>query len=199
LICDGIAIVSDLTFASLTRQRAMNGVQLGLVRFAPGADPAEVRARLRERLPEETLVWSPEELKAHEQHFFLRVKPVGFMFTSGLYVALIVGAVILYQVLSADISKHLRQYATLKAMGYGATYLRGVVMTQGLLLGVLAYLPALVLGQVLYIVVARMTDLPMYMTLAKVLLVFGLSAGMCMAAGLLAIRKVNSADPADLF
>ena len=199
LICDGIAIVSDVTFARLTHQKSLDRVQLGLVRFAPGSDPAEVRARLRDRLPAETLVWSPEELKAHEQYFFLRVKPVGFMFTSGLYVALVVGAVILYQVLSADIAKHVRQYATLKAMGYGAMYLRGVVMMQGLLLGILAYVPALVLGTVLYMVVTRLTDLPMYMTLSKVLLVLGLSVGMCMAGALLAIRKVNAADPADLF
>lgn len=199
LICDGIAILSDLTFARVTGQSNLNQVQLGLVRFVPGADPAEVLERLRQRLADEMLVWSPEELMVHEQHFFMRIKPIGFMFTSGLYVAFLVGAVILYQVLSADIAKHLRQYATLKAMGYGPRYLYGVVMMQGLLLGALAYVPALVLGTVVYFIVYRLTDLPMFMTLFKVLFVFGLSVGMCMLAGVLAVRKVNAADPADLF
>ena len=40
---------------------------------------------------------------------------------------------------SADIAKHIPQYATLKAIGYGPGYLYRVVMKQGLLFAVLCF------------------------------------------------------------
>lgn len=199
LIADGALWVSDVTLSNLLGCDCRDQIQLGLVRFAPGANREEVLERIRARLPEDTLVWTREKLRGNEQYFFLHIKPVGFLFTSGLYVGFLVGAVILYQVLSADIAKHIRQYATLKAMGYGPGHLCRVVIAQGLLFGVLAFCPATVISLGIYALVRKLADLPMYLTLPRAGLVFGLSVGMCIAAGLFVIRKVNAADPADLF
>ena len=199
LIADGALWVSDVTLNNLAGRDCREQVQLGLVRLAPGANRTEVLDQIRARLPDDTLVWSREELHASERYFFLHIKPVGFLFTSGLYVGFLVGAVILYQVLAADIAKHMRQYATLKAMGYGPRHLYRVVISQGLLFGVLAFCPATILSLGLYALVRKLADLPMYLTLPRAALVLSLSVGMCVAAGLFVIRKVNAADPADLF
>ena len=120
---------------------------------------------------------------------------MGFLFASGLYIGLVVGAVILYQVLAADVGRQLRQYATLKAVGHSPGYLYRVVLTQGVLMGLLAYLPALLLAFVVYDLVRRLSDLPMDITWLRAMLVLGLSVGMCMAAGLAAVRKVNGRRP----
>jgi putative ABC transport system permease protein len=199
LIADGSLLVSDLTMSRLLGDASLDQVQLGLVRFEPGADHDAVLSQLRSRLPDDTLAWSREQLRAHEQHFFINVKPVGFMFRSGVLVGFLVGAVIQYQILSADIAKHIPQYATLKAIGYGPSYLYRVVMKQGLLFAVLGYCPALALSFGLYAIVRVLADLPTYMTLERAAAVFALSVGMCTVSGLLAVRKVNVADPADLF
>ncbi len=199
LIADGSLLVSDLTITRLLGDSSLDQVQLGLVRLAPGADRDAVLSELRSCLPDDTLAWSREQLRAHEQHFFINVKPVGFMFKSGVLVGFLVGAVILYQILSADIAKHIPQYATLKAIGYGPGYLYRVVMKQGLLFAVLGYCPALVLSFGLYAVVRALADLPTYMTLERAAVVFVMTVGMCSLSGLLAVRKVNVADPADLF
>jgi len=199
LLADGTIIVSDVTLSRLTGNRSLELVDLGLIRFAPGADPAAVLEGLRAGLPREATIWSRDQLRAHEQHFFISVKPIGILFTSGLYIGFIVGAVILYQILSADVAQRIRQYATLKAVGYGPGYVSRVVMIQGVLLGVLAYVPAIVLAAGLYAAIRAVADLPMYLTLPRAGFILAMSLGMCLLAGFLAIRKVNRANPADLF
>jgi putative ABC transport system permease protein len=199
LVADGSMVVSDETIKPWLPLRSLRRVQLGLVRFEPGADPDAVLGALRACLPDDTRVWSRAQLVAYERNFFLNIKPLGIMFTSGLLVGLAVGAVILYQVLSADIANQIRQYATLKAMGYGPSYLYGVVMKQGFLFALLAYCPAVAVSVVVYAAVRHLGQLPMYMTPERLVIVFVLSVVMCTISGLLAIRKVNAADPADLF
>ena len=55
----------------------------------------------------------------------------------------VVGAIIVYQILFADVSDHLAEYATLKAMGYTNRYLFGVVLQEAIILAVLGFLPGL--------------------------------------------------------
>lgn len=199
LIADGSLLVSDVTFARLVGQTSLERVELGLVKFVAGADSARVLRQLRARLPADIQVLSRDELAAKETYFFLRIKPLGFLFTSGLYIGLLVGAVFLYQILSVDVSQRAKQYAMLKAIGYTPRAVYRLVLCQGLLLGALAYCPALPASLVIYAVVRHVSDLPMDLTLSRAALVWMLSVGMCALAGLLAVRKVNAADPADLF
>lgn len=198
LIADGSVLVSDLTMSRLLGA-PLTEVQLVLVRFANSSDAIQVVHELRAALPEDTQVWSRDELQNYEQYFFMNIKPVGFMFTSGMFVGFVVGAVILYQVLSADVAKHIPQYATLKAIGYGPSYLYRLVITQGFVFALLGFVPALLLSFGLYAIVEHFADLPMQLSLDRIATVLASSVGMCSLAGLLAIRKVNSADPADLF
>ena len=74
---------------------------------------------------------------------------------------LIVGMVIVYQILFSDISIHLREYATLKAMGYSQGYLRQVVMGAALILALLGFVPGALLSSALYGMVAGATFLPL--------------------------------------
>jgi len=195
----GSLVVSDLTMSRLSGKTSKNRVQLGFVRFDSTADPDAVLRQLRDHLPKDTRVWSRAQLETHEQYYFVHVKPVGFMFTSGIFVGFLVGAVIVYQILSADIANQIPQYATLKALGYRSVHLYRIVVAQGLLFAIVGYCPALALSVGLYALVRNLTDLPMYLTPQHVALVFAASVGMCTLSGLLAVRKVNAADPADLF
>ncbi|MBU4399689.1 MAG: FtsX-like permease family protein, partial [Planctomycetes bacterium] len=121
------------------------------------------------------------------------------IFQLGVVVALVVGTAIVYQVLSSDVANHLPEYATLKAIGYGGGYLAGVVLQQAAMLAVLGFLPGLAISAVLYWLTRAMARVPIEMTVGRVFFVFGLSVLMCTISGLGALRKVRSADPADLF
>jgi len=41
--------------------------------------------------------------------------------------------------------------------------------------------------------------LPMYLTIWRILIIFSLTTIMCVLSGLLALRKVKTADPAEVF
>jgi putative ABC transport system permease protein len=110
-----------------------------------------------------------------------------------------VGIVIVYQILYSDVSDHLPEYATLKAMGYTDNYLLGVLLQEALFLAVLGYLPSFFLAFGLYKLTFAATLLPIAMDVNKAVSVFVLTIIMCTSSGAIAMRKLRSADPADIF
>ena len=66
---------------------------------------------------------SQPQLVAHERSYWEKATAIGFIFVFGSLMGLIVGMVIVYQILFSDIASHLKEYATLKAMGYSNFYL----------------------------------------------------------------------------
>jgi putative ABC transport system permease protein len=117
----------------------------------------------------------------------------------GAGMGLIVGMVIVYQILFTDVSNHLPQYATLKAMGYTDTYLLHVVFSVSLLLAILGFIPGLITAHLLYDLTAEATYLPMLLRADTAVAVFALIFTMCAASGALAVRKLRDANPADMF
>jgi putative ABC transport system permease protein len=107
--------------------------------------------------------------------------------------------VIVYQILYTDVSDHLAEYATLKAMGYTDTYLLGVVFQEAILLAGLGYIPAFALAVLLYDLTANATLLPIAMTFNRAVLVLLLAVSMCFISGAIAVRRLRAADPADIF
>ena len=71
---------------------------------------------------------------AFEKHYWSVRTPIGFVFGLMVMMGFIVGVVVVYQILYSNISNHLIEYATLKAMGFKNNYLLGVVFQQALFL-----------------------------------------------------------------
>ena len=105
----------------------------------------------------------------------------------------------MYQILFADVQTHLSEYATLKAMGYSQGYLRGLIFKEAVILSVLGFVPALGLAYLLYAQAEAATQLPMAMTLERGIMVLLATIVMCCLSGLLAIRKLDGLDPAEVF
>ncbi len=113
--------------------------------------------------------------------------------------AFVVGSIIVYQILFADVSDHLAEYATLRAIGHSNAAVSSVVIEQAFLLAVLGFLPGWLLSLGLYGMTAEATLLPLRMTFGRMAGVLVLSIVMCSLAGLMALQKVRSADPAEIF
>jgi len=199
LLADGSAIVSHDTYLRLFGIPQLAQYQFGLVRLTPGADPAAVAAALRDALPRDVMVLTKPELVEREENYFVNVKPVGIMFQVGMFVAFIVGAVILYQILSSEIANRLREFATLKAMGYTERYIYAIGIRQGLIFSLMGYFPSLLLSFGLYRLLRALSSFPVYMDLTRALFVLGLTLAMCAIAAVFALGKIKRADPADLF
>jgi putative ABC transport system permease protein len=116
-----------------------------------------------------------------------------------MIVGFVVGVVICYQILSSDVSDRLPEYATLKALGYNNRYIVGVVMSQAVFLGMVGFVPGLAASAALFLLMGEVTGLPMKLTVLRCVIVLGLTVGMCMVSGIIALRKVRNADPAEVF
>jgi putative ABC transport system permease protein len=201
---DGNVVTSDRTFARLFPHRlapedTLHYADVGVIQIEAGYDPAAVLKQLKETLPKDVSVYTRDDFVAMEASFWQKATPIGFVFTCGLAMGLIVGMVICSQILSADVTDHLKEYATLKAIGYSNGFVVGVVLQEALLLSVLGFGPAFLASFLVYGYLGTMTGLPLLLTPGRVLFVLVLAAGMCMLSGTLALRKVIKADPAEVF
>ena len=84
-------------------------------------------------------------------------------------------------------------------MGYGQGFLRGLIFKEAVILSVLGFIPALGLAYLLYAQAEAATQLPMAMTLERGVAVLVATIVMCCLSGLLAIRKLDGLDPAEVF
>jgi putative ABC transport system permease protein len=196
---DGSILTSDLNFRRLFPERPAAHVDVGLVYLEPGADLLKVRSAIAKALPRDVLVFSRDEFIQHELDYWNEKTPIGYVFSFGVIMGFVVGMVIVYQILFSDVQDSLREYATLKAIGYTHRYLVGVVMRQAVLLGLFGFVPALGITWILYEQAGAATNLPLEMTLPRAVVVLGLTLSMCCASAALALRKLRSAEPAEIF
>ncbi|MBE9176037.1 FtsX-like permease family protein [Synechocystis salina LEGE 06155] len=197
---DGTLITSDLNFFRLFPNRDRSSIDVGILQLKPGADPERVAEEIRRELTGgDVQVFTKDKLVQYELNYWQTRTTIGFVFGLGTAMGFIVGTVIVYQILYTDVSDHLPEYATLKAIGYGDRYLLGVVFQEALLLAVIGFLPSLGLGVLLYTNTARATGLPLIMTTARALTVLIMTIAMCCISGAIAVGRLRAADPADIF
>lgn len=195
---DGTVVTSDRTFLKLlTRPEGM--IEIGLIRLRPGASVTAVQENLRRVLDRDVLVLTRDEYAQREMDYWNTVTPIGYILGLGVLIGFGVGAIVVTQILFADVNDHLAEYATLKAIGYPNRYLYGVVLYQALLLAGFAFVPGLLIARFLYARAEAATLLPMVLSVEIGVGVFVLTLTMCCASGLMALRKLKGADPAEIF
>jgi putative ABC transport system permease protein len=195
----GNVITSDSTFLHLFPNHHPQQIQIGLIKLQADAHRQQVAQSLGNDLPEDVMILTNESFAQAEKAYWAKTTPIGFVFGLGVIVSFIVGIVIVYQIIYADIADHLPQYAMLKAIGYSDRYLIVVLIQEALLLAVLGYIPGSIVSLGLYHLAATATMLPIFMTIERGFTVFVLTVTMCLISAFTTIRKLNSADPADVF
>jgi putative ABC transport system permease protein len=196
---DGSILTSEDNFLRLFPRRSRTQIDLGLIRIQSGEDPERVRDEIRALLPKDVLVLTKADFVAREIAYWNGAQPIGYVFAFGAIMGFVVGAIIVYQILFADVSDHLAEYATLRAMGYSNGFVSVIVVQQAMILAVIGYLPGLAICLWLYRTAGAATRLPMYMTWERGITVLVLTVAMCAISGLIALRKVRSLDPAEVF
>jgi putative ABC transport system permease protein len=196
---DGNLITSDLNFLRIFPTRSKDLIDVGVVRLKPGVDPIATVAKMRQTFANDVKILTKAEFIEFERKYWEEGTSIGFIFTLGTAMGFIVGIVIVYQILYTDVSDHLPEYATLKAMGYTDLYLLGVVFQEAIILAFLGYIPGGVVALFLYNLTKNATSLPIAMTLARGITVLILTLIMCLVSGAISVRKLQAADPADIF
>jgi putative ABC transport system permease protein len=196
-LSEGNIIVSDRTFADMFGSSALEQVSLGVLRVKPGTDLIALKLGIEKAVPG-VKVLNQQELQSRELAF-QATNPSSTIFNFGAMMGFIVGVAIVYQVLYSDVSDHLSEYATLKAIGYSNRSLLIVIFQEALFLAVLGYIPGFIATLGMYQLLTTLTKLELIMTINLALTVFILTLAMCLISGAIASNKLRAADPADVF
>jgi putative ABC transport system permease protein len=196
---DGSAVMNETTFRRIVPTAPASDASVIALRLKPGADPLRVRADLTRLLPPDVAVLTHAQLVQREHQYWDATTPIGVIFAFGSLLGIVVGMVIVYQILFTDIASHLREYATLKAMGFRNLYLGQVVISEAVILAGLGFIPGALGSAVLYHYAARATYLDLDLTGQRCATVFCMILGMCVCAALLTLRKLRQAEPAEVF
>ncbi|HEY3637349.1 MAG TPA: FtsX-like permease family protein [Rhizomicrobium sp.] len=196
IVNDGNILMSDGDWvARLPESKPL----MGLIYLKPGASVDAVRQRILADLPPDVTVLTPAEAARRESLYTLRSAPVGLLFAIGMLAGLVIGTINCYQVLYNEITDHLPQFATLKAMGFSNLFLRRIILGQATILSIAGFATGLVFAWLADRYIAGQTMLPIHVGLISGLIVCFFTFIMCMGAGLIAIRRVAVADPAALY
>ena len=167
-----------------------------LVRVAPGSDVEQVRKSLQARLPD-AQVLSHQALRKRSLDYWLFETGAGSGLIAGAVLGIVVGVVVVSQTLYASTKEHLNEFATLRALGASAGFIRKVILWQAVMSAIMGY----VLGMVVSVIVIYFLrdSLPIAMTFNLVWSLLVLTIGMCVVAAVSAIFKVVRIDPAVVF
>jgi putative ABC transport system permease protein len=197
---DGSIIVSDQSFLGLFPNRIAGTPSHILLNTVPEADTEGAIARITALLSNEPVqVRSLDTMISNDVTYQTTQRPVGVILGFGVFMGILVGIIIVYQVLSTDVADHMKEYATFKAMGYPHRFFLGIVFEEALVLGVLGFLPGIALTMIIYNAMAGATGLPVEMDAVRALAVFFGTIAACSLSGALATRRLRAADPAELF
>lgn len=204
VITDGIRSFTQSPYIFTTAQRARamfgTGSQAStflLVRADPSANLLSVRDAIAARL-KTAEVLTPAEFRDRNIQQWLFNTGAGVALLGGAILGLIVGTVIVSQTLYSSTKDHLREYATLRALGSPARYLYKVVIAQAALCAVIGY----ALGMLLSMMLARASEETAIQIVVSPYLAAGLfllTLGMAAVAATAAIFKVMEIDPAIVF
>jgi len=196
----GAMIVSDQTFQQLFPERTAGTPSHILLRLKPNQEPAAVAGRIGDRLISERVqVRTNAQAIADDVSYMNDEASLGIIFGMGVFIGILVGLVIVYQVLSADVAAHMKEYATFRAMGYSHRFLLGIVFEEAMIIALLGFLPGVLFGSATYQVMSMQTGLPIAMSVERALAILLGTIVACTLSGALATFRLRRAEPAELF
>lgn len=194
---------TPLAFMDFRRAQELQPELLGgntsyiVVKLAPGADAASVKADLARRLPYND-VFTSREWAERSRGYWIENTGLGFNAFLTVFLGCLVGVVVVAQTLYTSTMEHLKEFGTVKAIG-GSNLdiyrMLGKQATVAAVIGfVLGYLPA----QLLKPVIAS-AGLKLIIAPELTFLVLVGTVVLCLASALVSFRKVAGIDPALVF
>ncbi len=191
-------LTSDATFMDLFGRKRQD-INMGVIYLTPEADPEQVKKTLENYLPSDVLVMQKHEMLAHEKELFEFGTPLGMFFRVTITASVAVGIILVYQILFQMTSKYLREYSTLKAIGFSHGMLISIVLKKAMTLAVMGYAFGLAISFYLFNWISEPISIPYRIEMSTAIAVFVLVTVISQVSALLAIRKLREVDPADLF
>jgi len=192
-----IAFVDYRLLQEISPDLLRNATTYILVKLAPGADTAAVRGEIARRLPYND-VYSKGEWAERSRHYWVASTGIGLNMYITVFLGCLVGIVVVAQTLYTSAMEHIREFGTVKAIGGNNGDIYAILGKQAAIAAVVGFLlglvPSFALGPV-------MANIGLKLIIPHMMLgiVFIGTIALCLAAAVVAFRKVASIDPALVF
>ena len=196
---DSNLLTSSSTAIQLANQINFGEISLGLIKVKDKASIPQLQKSLNKLYDGEIQLLTKEELISQEQNYWNTSSSFGIVFGFGTFMGVLVGGVMVYQVLYTDVTDHLKEYATLKAVGFSNQFILAIVIQEAILLGISSFIPSTLVSTGMYAFLTSASGINIQMTHQKISLVGALTVGICAASAAIAVNKLRDADPASVF
>ena len=168
-----------------------------LVRLAPGADAAAVKAEIGRRLPYND-VYTRKEWATRSRRYWVDSTGIGLNMYITVFLGCLVGIVVVAQTLYTSTMEHLKEFGTVKAIGGGNFDIYRILAKQASIAAVAGFVLGAIMAYAMEPVIRRIS-LKLIITPSFAAIVFVGSILMCLGAAMISFRKVASIDPALVF
>jgi putative ABC transport system permease protein len=168
-----------------------------LVKLAPGADAAAVRAELARRLPYND-VFTREEWAQRSRDYWVKSTGLGMSMGVTVFLGILVGIVIVAQTLYTSAVEHIKEFGTVKAIGGSNLDIYRILGEQAVIAAVIGF----ALGAAFsYAARPLMAGIHLNVLLSPGFsaTVFAGTVLMCLGSALFSFRRVAGIDPALVF
>jgi putative ABC transport system permease protein len=181
----------------LSYQQLANKTTYVLVKLAPGADLARVRAEIARRLPYND-VYTKKEWARRSRAYWVESTGIGLNMILTVFLGCLVGIVVVAQTLYTSTMEHIKEFGTVKAIGGGNLDIYRILGKQASIAAVAGFVLGALMAYAMQPAIAKI-DLKLIITPAFAVIVFVGSIFMCLGAAMISFRKVASIDPALVF
>ena len=192
-----IAFVDYRVAQSMSRQELHNRTTYILVKLAPGADAEAIRAEIRRRLPYND-VRTRAEWAARSRSYWTDSTGLGLNMVMTVFLGCLVGVVVVAQTLYTSTMEHLKEFATVKAIGGRNADIYAIIGKQAALAATLGFLLGAAMAYAIRPAMAAI-DLKLILTPTFAASVFVGTLILCLGASAISFRKVATLDPALVF
>jgi putative ABC transport system permease protein len=182
---------------SLIPQILRNRTTYIVVKLAPGADVAMVKAEIQKRLPYND-VYTKDEWASRSRNYWIRNTGLGLNIAVTVFLGCLVGIVIVAQTLYSSTMEHIKEFGTVKAIGGSNRDIYVILGKQATIAAVCGYVVGAAMAYGMAPVVQKL-DLQLIITSELATAIFVGAVAMCLLAAMISFRKVASIDPALVF
>ena len=168
-----------------------------LVKLAPGADAAAVKAEIARRLPYND-VYTKKEWAARSRRYWVQSTGIGLNMYITVFLGCLVGIVVVAQTLYTSTMEHIKEFGTVKAIGGGNLDIYRILGKQATISAIAGFVLGALMAFALRPAIAKI-DLKLIIPPVFAGIVLAGSIVMCLAAAMISFRKVASIDPALVF
>ena len=168
-----------------------------LVKLAPGADPAAVKAEIQRRLPYNDVHTRADWAKKSEAYWIVNTG-LGMNSYLTVFLGCLVALVVVAQTLYTSTMEHLKEFGTVKAIGGSNWDIYAILARQAAVAATVGF----VLGAAMafgLVPLAAMADLKLLMPWTFVAATALGTLVLCLSAAMLSFRKVAGIDPGLVF